>query len=52
MFSFFIIIPVKSFELTLNSTSNSLHLYRQTSGGVGGTGLKYSSKNYVLKYNR
>ena len=49
MISFSIIIPVKSFELTLNS--NSLHLYRQNSGG-GGAGLKYSSNNYVLKYNR
>ena len=48
MFSFFMIIPVKSFELTLNS--NSLHLYRQKSGG-GETGLQYSSNNYVLKYN-
>ena len=49
MFSFSIIISVKSFELTLNS--NSLHLYRQNSGG-GKTGLKYSSNNYVLEYNR
>ena len=49
MFSFSVIIPVKSFELTPNS--NSLQLYRQKSGG-GGTGLKYSSNNYVLKYNR
>ena len=48
MFSFSTTIPVKSFELTQNS--NSLHLYRQESGG-GGAGLKYSSKTYVLKYN-
>ena len=33
MFSFSIIIPVKNFELTLNS--KSLHLYRQKSGGGG-----------------
>ena len=33
MLSFSIIIPVKSFELTLNS--NSLHLYRQKLGGGG-----------------
>ena len=33
MFYFSIIIPVKSFELNLNS--NSLHLYRQKSGGGG-----------------
>ena len=31
MFSFSIIIHVKSFELTLNS--NCLHLYKQKSGG-------------------
>ena len=49
MFSFSNIVAVKSFELTLNS--NSLHLYRQKSGGGGGAGLKYSSNNYVLKYN-
>ena len=49
MFSFSIIIPIKSFELTPNS--NSLHLYRQK-WGEGKTGLKYySSNNYVLKYN-
>ena len=34
MFYFSMIIPVKSFELTLNS--NCLHLYRQKSGGGGG----------------
>ena len=49
MFSFSVIIPVKCFEQVLNS--KSLHLYRQKSGGRG-TGLKYSSNNYVLKYNR
>ena len=48
-FFFSVIIPVKSFEQTLNS--KSLQLYRQKSRG-GGTDLKYSSNNYVLKYNR
>ena len=48
MFSFPIIIPVKSFELTLNS--NSLDLYRRKSGG-GGAGLQYSCNRYVLKHN-
>ena len=50
MFSFSIIIPVKSFEQTLNFKSLQV-LYRQKSGG-GGTCFKFSSNNYVLKYNR
>ena len=48
VFSFSVIIPVKSFVQILNS--KSLHLNRQKSGG-GETGLKYSSNNYVLKYS-
>ena len=48
---FSIIIPVKSFELTLNFNSLHYYLYRQKSGG-GRSGLKYSGNNYVLEYNR
>ena len=41
MFYFSIIIHVKSFELTLNF--NSLHLYRQTSGGGNGSQVQQAA---------
>ena len=46
MFSFSIIIPVKSFKLTLNS--NYLHLYRHKSGG-GWAGLKCTAVITMLR---
>ena len=49
MFSFSIIIPVKSFELNLNS--NSLHLYRHKSEG-GNVSIKlYSNSTNILYLN-